>query len=74
MFRQKPGKADECGGRDSNPGLPGYEPYAGYNYRMTEVQGVLAYYQLRQLPEMQRRHEAYVKVLLEELAPLEGDI
>jgi perosamine synthetase len=46
----------------------------GYNYRMTEMQGVLAYYQLRQLPEMQRRREAYVKVLLEELAPLEGDL
>jgi perosamine synthetase len=41
---------------------------------MTEMQGVLAYYQLRQLPEMQRRREAYVKVLLEELALLEGDL
>ncbi|MGB9705593.1 MAG: DegT/DnrJ/EryC1/StrS family aminotransferase, partial [Pyrobaculum sp.] len=46
----------------------------GYNYRMTEIQGVLAYHQLRQLPEMQRRREAYVKTLLEELAPLEGDL
>jgi perosamine synthetase len=41
---------------------------------MTEMQGVLAYYQLRQLLEMQRRREAYVKVLLEELALLEGDL
>jgi dTDP-4-amino-4,6-dideoxygalactose transaminase len=46
----------------------------GYNYRMTEMQGVLAYYQLKQWPEMQKRREAYVKVLLEELAPLEGDL
>ncbi|MGC8994756.1 MAG: DegT/DnrJ/EryC1/StrS family aminotransferase [Pyrobaculum sp.] len=46
----------------------------GYNYRMTEIQGVLAYHQLKQLPEMQRRREAYVKTLLEELAPLEGDL
>ncbi|MCX8137929.1 DegT/DnrJ/EryC1/StrS family aminotransferase [Pyrobaculum aerophilum] len=46
----------------------------GYNYRMTEIQGVLAYYQLKQLPEMERRREAYVKALLEELAPLEGDL
>ena len=46
----------------------------GYNYRMTEIQGVLAYYQLRQLPEMQKRREAYVKALLEELTPLEGDL
>ncbi|ABP51639.1 MULTISPECIES: DegT/DnrJ/EryC1/StrS aminotransferase family protein [Pyrobaculum] len=46
----------------------------GYNYRMTEIQGVLAYYQLKQLPEMQKRRDAYVKVLLEELLPLEGDL
>lgn len=46
----------------------------GYNYRMTEIQGVLAYHQLKQLPEMQRRREAYVEALLEELAPLEGDL
>jgi perosamine synthetase len=46
----------------------------GYNYRMTEMQGVLAYYQLKQWPEMQKRRETYVKVLLEELAPLEGDL
>ncbi|MEM1571506.1 DegT/DnrJ/EryC1/StrS family aminotransferase [Pyrobaculum sp.] len=46
----------------------------GYNYRMSEIQGVLAYYQLKQLPEMQKRRDAYVKVLLEELLPLEGDL
>ncbi|MEM1599047.1 MAG: DegT/DnrJ/EryC1/StrS family aminotransferase [Pyrobaculum sp.] len=46
----------------------------GYNYRMTELQGVLAYYQLKQLPEMQKRREAYVRALLEELALLEGDL
>jgi dTDP-4-amino-4,6-dideoxygalactose transaminase len=46
----------------------------GYNYRMTELQGVLAYYQLRQLPEALRRREAYAKALLDELAPLEGDL
>ncbi|ACB40201.1 DegT/DnrJ/EryC1/StrS family aminotransferase [Pyrobaculum neutrophilum] len=46
----------------------------GYNYRMTEMQGVLAYHQLKQMPEMQKRREAYVKTLLEELAPLEGDL
>lgn len=41
----------------------------GYNYRMGEIQGVLAYYQLKQLQELQRKREAYVKTLLEELAP-----
>lgn len=46
----------------------------GYNYRMGEIQGVLAYYQLKQLQEFQRKREAYVKTLLEELAPLEGDL
>lgn len=46
----------------------------GYNYRMTEIQGALAYYQLKQLPEMQKKRETYVKTLLEELAPLEGDL
>ncbi len=43
----------------------------GYNYRMTELQGVLAYHQLRLLPEMQKRRETYVKTLLEELEKLD---
>jgi len=46
----------------------------GYNYRMTEIQGAIAYHQLKQLPEMQKRREAYVKALLDELASLEGDL
>ncbi|MFN3805363.1 MAG: DegT/DnrJ/EryC1/StrS family aminotransferase [Pyrobaculum sp.] len=46
----------------------------GYNYRMSEIQGVLAYYQLRQLPEMQRQRERYVETLLKELAGLDGDL
>lgn len=46
----------------------------GYNYRMTEMQGVLAYHQLKQWGEAQRRREAYVKTLLEELGKLEGDL
>jgi hypothetical protein len=33
LFRQKPGKARDCGGRDLNPGLLGYEPYAGLRPR-----------------------------------------
>ncbi|MFN7105753.1 MAG: DegT/DnrJ/EryC1/StrS family aminotransferase, partial [Pyrobaculum sp.] len=46
----------------------------GYNYRMSEIQGVLAYHQLRQLSEMQKLREKYVETLLKELAGLEGDL
>ncbi|MEL9990887.1 MAG: DegT/DnrJ/EryC1/StrS family aminotransferase [Thermoproteus sp.] len=45
----------------------------GYNYRMTELQGLLLYYELKRFDEFQRAREEYVKALLDGLAPLEGE-
>ncbi|CCC82343.1 DegT/DnrJ/EryC1/StrS family aminotransferase [Thermoproteus tenax] len=46
----------------------------GYNYRMTELQGLILYHQLKKFDEFQRIREKYVKTLLDELAPLDGDL
>ncbi|MEZ0248468.1 MAG: DegT/DnrJ/EryC1/StrS family aminotransferase [Thermoproteus sp.] len=45
----------------------------GYNYRMTELQGLLLYYELKKFEELQKAREEYVKALLDGLAPLEGE-
>ncbi|MBP1450007.1 MAG: DegT/DnrJ/EryC1/StrS family aminotransferase [Thermoproteus sp.] len=46
----------------------------GYNYRMTELQGLLLYHELKAFDALQRAREKYVKALLEGLAPLDGDL
>ncbi|AEA13242.1 DegT/DnrJ/EryC1/StrS aminotransferase [Thermoproteus uzoniensis 768-20] len=45
----------------------------GYNYRMTELQGLLLYHELRRFDEFQRAREEYVKALLDGLSGLEGE-
>ncbi len=46
----------------------------GYNYRMTEIQGALGYFQLRELDELNRRRETFARTLMEELSTVEGDL
>lgn len=46
----------------------------GYNYRMTEIQGVLGYYQLLAIEESMAKREKFVKVLTEELAGMDQDL
>ncbi|KUO83362.1 MAG: DegT/DnrJ/EryC1/StrS aminotransferase [Thermoproteus sp. CIS_19] len=45
----------------------------GYNYRLTELQGLLLYHELRRFEELQRAREEYVRALLDGLARLEGE-
>nr|KJR72974.1 MAG: DegT/DnrJ/EryC1/StrS aminotransferase [Thermoproteus sp. AZ2] len=46
----------------------------GYNYRMTELQGVLLYHEIKRFDELQRRREEYVKAVLDGLVPIDGDL
>jgi dTDP-4-amino-4,6-dideoxygalactose transaminase len=45
----------------------------GYNYRLTELQGLLLHHELRRFEELQRAREEYVRALLDGLARLEGE-
>ncbi len=60
----------------SNHGQTDRYEYAvlGYNYRMTELQGAIGYFQLRELEGLNRNREAFAKVLMEELSTMEGDV
>ncbi len=60
----------------SNHGQTDRYEYAilGYNYRMTELQGVIGYHQIRELEKLNRNRELFAKVLMEELSPIEGDV
>jgi len=46
----------------------------GYNYRLTEFQAALGYSQLVRIEEVIRRKEAFAKVLMEELEPINNDL
>jgi dTDP-4-amino-4,6-dideoxygalactose transaminase len=46
----------------------------GYNYRMTELQGVLLYHEIKRFDELRRRREEYVKAVLDGLVPIDGDL